>query len=230
MSGTTRSESNDAASARVVVVEDDPRFRAAFVAAISAAEDLSMYAQAGTLRESLALLSDPPADVLLVDLGLPDGSGIDLIRAARTAWPTCDIMVTSVFGDEAHVIRSIEAGAAGYLLKDSEPARIVEQIRQLRAGGSPISPLIARQVLMRFRAPAESVADSVAAPEFSLSTREREVLDYITKGFAYDEIARLLQVSRHTVLTYVRRIYAKLQVNSKTEAVYEARKLGLTRD
>jgi DNA-binding NarL/FixJ family response regulator len=132
-------------------------------------------------------------------------------------------MVSSVFGDETHVLRSIEAGAVGYLLKDSEPVSIVDQIRSLRAGGSPISPLIARQVLSRLR-PAAGPVDSI------LSARESEVLVYITKGFSYDDIVRLLQVSRPTVMTYVRRIYAKLQVNSKTEAVYEARKLGLTRD
>jgi len=213
----------EAARVRITLVEDDPRFRDAFVAAIAASEDLSLQSQASTLADGLALLSGPAADVLLVDLGLPDGSGIDLITAARGAWPTCDIMVVSVFGDEAHVLRSIEAGAVGYLLKDSEPASIALQVRSLRAGGSPISPLIARRILLQLR-PAAVAADS------ALSHREQEVLSYITKGFSYDEIARLMQVSRTTVLTYVRRIYAKLQVNSKTEAVYEARKLGLARD
>jgi DNA-binding NarL/FixJ family response regulator len=212
-----------AARIRIVLVEDDARFRAAFVAAIQAGDDLLLQAEAASLQEGLALLSGAPADVLLVDLGLPDGSGVDLIKAARSAWPTCDVMVISVFGDEAHVLMSIEAGAVGYLLKDSAPDRFVEQIRSLRAGGSPISPLIARRVLARLRPATNSV-------ETSLSTRETEVLNYITKGFSYDDIVRLMQISRPTVLTYVRRIYAKLQVNSKTEAVYEARKLGLTRD
>src|SRR5215831_17684918 len=136
---------------RIVVVEDDARFRVAFAAAIEGAADLVLQAEASSLQEGLALLDGPPADVLLVDLGLPDGSGIDLIKGARSAWPRCDIMVSSVFGDEFHVLRSIEAGAVGYLLKDSEPERIVEQIRSLRAGGSPISPLIARQVLAKLR-------------------------------------------------------------------------------
>lgn len=208
---------------RVMVVEDDARFRAAFAAAVCESGDLALHALAAGLKEGLELLSGAAADVLLVDLGLPDGSGIDLIKATRVAWPACDIMVSSVFGDEGHVLRSIEAGAVGYLLKDSEPGRIAEQIRSLKAGGSPISPPIARQVLARLRPPAAS-ADTI------LSARETEVLNYITKGFSYDDIVRLLQVSRPTVLTYVRRIYAKLQVNSKTAAVYEARKLGLTRE
>jgi DNA-binding NarL/FixJ family response regulator len=213
---------------RIVLVEDDARFRAAFAAVIVGSDDLVLQAQATTLQEGLALLAGPAADVLLVDLGLPDGSGVDLIKATRSAWPACDIMVSSVFGDESHVLRSIEAGAVGYLLKDSEPERVAEQIRSMRAGGSPISPLIARQVLARLR-PASGPPAS-GSVETSLSARESEVLTYITKGFSYDDIVRLLQVSRPTVMTYVRRIYAKLQVNSKTEAVYEARKLGLTRD
>jgi DNA-binding NarL/FixJ family response regulator len=219
----TASKKDDPSIIRIVLVEDDARFRAAFAMAIADSSDLVLQAQAGSLQAGLALLAGPAADVLLVDLGLPDGSGIDLIKATRTAWSACDIMVSSVFGDESHVLESIEAGAVGYLLKDSEPERIVEQIRSLRAGGSPISPLIARQVLARLR-PAAGQADT------TLSARESEVLNYITKGFSYDDIVRLLQISRPTVLTYVRRIYAKLQVNSKTEAVYEARKLGLTRD
>jgi DNA-binding NarL/FixJ family response regulator len=213
---------------RIVLVEDDARFRAAFAAVITGSDDLALQAQATTLHEGLALLAGSAADVLLVDLGLPDGSGVDLIKATRIAWPGCDIMVSSVFGDESHVLRSIEAGAVGYLLKDSEPERVAEQIRSLRAGGSPISPLIARQVLARLRPASGSRASG--SVETSLSARESEVLTYITKGFSYDDIVRLLHVSRPTVLTYVRRIYAKLQVNSKTEAVYEARKLGLTRD
>jgi DNA-binding NarL/FixJ family response regulator len=99
--------------------------------------------------------------VLLVDLGLPDGSGIDVIRAAHTQWPTCAVMVCTAFGDEAHVLQSIEAGASGYLLKDSEPENMLHEIRSLHGGGSPISPLIARQILMRFR----------AAPAAAVSTR-----------------------------------------------------------
>jgi DNA-binding NarL/FixJ family response regulator len=158
-------------------------------------------------------------------------------------------MVVTVFGDERHVLESIEAGATGYLLKDSLPNDFVEQIRLLRAGGSPISPIIARQLLARFQAagalpapvrsgttgaarePAPPVEADVAVGDGpGLSEREQSVLALVTKGFTYDEIAGLLGVSRHTVMTYVKRIYRKLQVNSKTEAVYEARKLGLVRD
>lgn len=180
------------------------------------------------------MLQGPPTDVLLVDLGLPDGSGIDVIQEAIVRWPSCNIMVSTNFGDETHVMRSIEAGAAGYLLKDSSPARIIDEIRSLASGGSPISPIIARQVLARFRsgtAHNTAVPEAPAqAPAIQLSQREKEVLDYITRGFTAQEIAKLMQLSPFTVRTFVRRIYSKLKVTSKTEAIYEARTLGLLPD
>lgn len=192
---------------------------------------MDLVAVANTRAEGLALLDGPPADVLLVDLGLPDGSGIDVIRAALRLWPSCDVMVSTTFGDEIHVMQSIEAGAAGYLLKDSAPENLVDEIRCLAHGGSPISPMIARQVLSRFRQrqPAAPVSGPTAptAERAQLSARESEVLDLITKGFTVDEIAGLMSVSRHTVLTFVRRVYSKLKVTSKAEAIYEARNQGL---
>lgn len=219
------------AAIRVALVEDDPLFRDAIVAAIRGAPDMELAGVAETRRDGLALLHGPAADVLLVDLGLPDGSGIDVIAVAQTLWSGCDVMVATTFGDEAHVLQSIEAGAAGYLLKDSSPARMLEEIRNLRAGGSPISPLIARQVLKRFRGRAAAPSPALVQDEqTALSTRERQTLEYVTKGFTYDEVARLLGVSRHTVQTFVRRIYAKLEVSSKVEAIYEARKRGLLAD
>ncbi len=213
---------------RIVLVEDDVRFSDMLAAAIDAAPDMLLATRVATLAAGQRLLQGPPADVLLVDLGLPDGSGVALIRAARVAWPHCDVMVYSVFGDEASVIRSIEAGATGYLLKDTPAPRMVEEIRHLRAGGSPISPRIARHVLMRLQAepampvaPAEPAASP--APGVALSQREQEVLAGITRGFTYDEIAQRMGVTRHTVQTFVRRIYAKLEVNSKIEAINKVR-------
>lgn len=213
---------------RVAVVEDDPAFRTAFAYAVQAAPDMALAWVVATRGEALALLEGPAADVLLVDLGLPDGSGIDVIRAAQEAWPGCAVMVTTAFGDEAHVIASIEAGASGYLLKDGPPQYVVQEIRTLRQGGSPISPLIARRVLQRLRVAPPPAA--VPAGEALLSQREAQVLELAAKGFQFDEIAQRLQVSRHTVQTFVRRIYAKLEVNSKMEAVNEARRMGLLRD
>jgi DNA-binding NarL/FixJ family response regulator len=228
----------------VALVEDDPFFTAAFVDALNKAPDMRVHGVACNLAQGMALLQGPPADVLLVDLGLPDGSGIDLIEAAQHRWPQCAVMVSTVFGDEAHVMRSLEMGAAGYLLKDSAPARLAEEIRTVRAGGSPISPLIARQLLVRFRRSGPSMAASMppstpapmstpappalpAGEQAHLSPREHQVLQYIGKGFSYEEIGTLMGVSRNTVLSFVRRIYAKLKVRSQIEAIHEARMQGL---
>lgn len=211
----------------VAVVEDHPDFKAAFVAAIQAAPDTHLAGLAGLLADGLQLLKGPAADVLLVDLGLPDGSGIELIRATQKAWPECNIMVTTAFGDELHVMQSIEAGASGYLLKDSSPEKIVEEIRNLHNGGSPISPLIARRVLQRLRAPKTPAVDPAMDLKNALSSRETQALELVAKGFTYEEIARLMSVSRQTVLTFVRRIYVKLEVHSQMEAVDEARRQGL---
>lgn len=205
--------------------------------ALAGATDMRTAGAAATLQTGLAMLRDAaPADILVVDLGLPDGSGIDAIHAARAAWPRCEIMVATVFGDESHVMRSIAAGATGYLLKDSSAADIVRELRSLHLGGSPMSPLIARQVLMRMRAPVSEAptppqpAPQSATPIAALSPREYQVLTDITRGFSHDEIAQRLGVSRHTLLTYVRRIYVKLDVHSKVEAINVARTQGLLDD
>jgi DNA-binding NarL/FixJ family response regulator len=219
---------------RVLIVDDDPALRQAFGAAVQAAPDMLAVGSAASLAEGRHLLHNTRPDVLLVDLGLPDGNGIELIREAARTLPDCDVMVVTVFGDERHVLASIEAGATGYLLKDAAAAEIVEQVRVLRAGGSPISAVIARQLLLRFAAvpgAARQEAETPGGPETPekgqmLSPREREVLLLCAKGYSYEEIATLLEVSRHTVTSFVKRIYRKLQVHSKTEAVYEARRMG----
>ena len=216
---------------RVVLVEDDVHFQQALKETIQAAPDMLLLSVSSTRAHGLLALEIEEMDVLVVDLGLPDGSGIDVIRAAHLRWPQCGIMVSTAFGDELHVMQSLEAGAAGYLLKDSTPQSMLAEIRSLHAGGSPISPLIARQILMRFRAQDKSAEVSgpvlSGKPRAALSAREQEVLEFITKGFTFEEIAHLMAITRHTVQTFVRRIYAKLEVSSKTEAIFEARHRGL---
>lgn len=215
----------------VLVIEDDLQFRAAFADAIAGAADLHLAGVADDLPEGLRLLEQTKPDVLLVDIGLPSGSGIQLIRSAHAHLPSCDVMVVTVFGDEHHVLESVEAGATGYLLKDSKAIDIVEQIHSLCEGGSPISPSIARRLLKYFVPKNEHSADKTAPDvDVSLSEQEHRVLSLSAKGYNYDEVADLLGVSRNTVGTYVKRVYRKLQVHSKTEAVYEARKLGLVGD
>lgn len=220
---------------RVAVIEDDQHFSDALARVIGGTPDMALVAVAANLTDGMRLLQGSPVDVMLVDLGLPDGSGIDLIRATRHTWPLCDIMVFSVFGDEASVLDSIKAGAKGYLLKDCAPAQMVEEIRSLCAGASPISPRIARHVLMwlaRADTQAAHIGRSFPAEieGGALSAREVEVLNHIAKGHTYEEIARKMVISRHTVLTFVRRIYAKFEVNSQIEAVNKARRKGLVQN
>ncbi len=227
----------------VLIVEDQERFREAFQRALTSVPDIELLAMAPDLPTGLKLFDQFKPDVLLVDLDLPGGSGIELIRHAAKTCPACEVMVISVFGDEQHVVASIEAGATGYLLKDSLALDLPEQLRSLRAGGSPISPVIARRLLQRLTppvqsAPAASYALAGTAPRgpdpdeevVALSEQESRVLHLAAKGFTFDEIAQFMQVSPHTVMTYVKRVYRKLHVRSKVEAIYEARRLGWLRD
>jgi DNA-binding NarL/FixJ family response regulator len=217
---------------RVGVVEDDARSRQSFVAMIRAQPDLSLVLVAASRAEALQMLPKREMDVLLVDLGLPDGSGLDVIRASRTQWPSCAVLVSTIFGDDEHVLRSIEAGAMGYLLKDSGATELTQEIRNIHAGGSPISPMVARKILSRAAAslPEAPAAQPQAQDSVGLSAREHEVLKFVSKGFTTDETAAAMGISTTTVLTFVRRIYAKLQVNTRAEAIHEAHRKGLLAD
>lgn len=193
----------------------------------------------GTARtgaEALALIELVPADVYLVDLGLPDMGGTSIIRHALATRPSCEVMVITVFGDEEHILSSVEAGATGYILKDSTPAEITGSIQCLRDGGSPVSPAIARTILKRFsldrpaRAPAGLPArPPEIAPKSVLTERETEILRVLAKGLSFSEIGESLSISGHTVARHVKHIYRKLAVHSRGEAVYEATRLGLIR-
>jgi DNA-binding NarL/FixJ family response regulator len=215
------------ATTTVMVVEDDPAFLARFCRIVAQSPELSLLGAVGDLASARRAIERQAPDVLLTDLGLPDGSGIDLIRETAARHPATDIMVISIFGDEEHVLASIEAGATGYILKDSLPEEFVHLIAQLRAGGSPISPVIARKLLKRFQPKRETAGPTLEAAASGLSPRESEVLSLIAKGFSFAEIARLLDVSPHTITAHVKKIYQKLAVHSRGEAVYEAGKMGL---
>ncbi|MCE2744552.1 MAG: response regulator transcription factor [Burkholderiales bacterium] len=217
---------------RVMLVDDDELIQQALRHAIETHPELNLVGQAFTLKEALGLVEKLQPEVVLVDLGLPDGSGLELIAHIHQHMPGCESMVLTVFGDESHVISSIEAGATGYLTKDTRTADILDRLKQLRAGGSPISPVIARRLLKRFRGaftPDQLPTSKTALnQEFTpLSEREQQVLEMVAKGFMQAEIADILGVSINTVSTYIKRIYKKLAVNSRTSAVHRANALGL---
>jgi DNA-binding NarL/FixJ family response regulator len=214
---------------RVLLVEDEAHTREHLAAALAADERLEVAGAEATLAAGRAALARLRPDVLVTDLQLPDGDGTALIRAiAEQELPTLPMVIT-VFGDEKTVVGALEAGALGYLLKGGSQSYLVDSVLELHGGGSPISPAIARHLLRRFRGEGgASVAASPDAPH--LSAREQQVLDYLCKGFTFAEAAKLLEVTPHTVATYVRRIYRKLAVRSRAEAVYEAQQLGLLKD
>jgi len=215
---------------RVLIVEDEPEFMRRFSNAVLGDPTLSLVAAVSTGQAGLAMLDLQSPDVLLVDLGLPDVDGVRLITHAAQHLPGCDVLVVTMFADDAHVVASIEAGACGYLLKDASAERITASIHELRAGGAPISPGIARRVLERFRTRARTDPPASLAPAAEaspLTPRETELLRMVAKGFTFDTIGSLLDISPHTVVAHVKKIYRKLAVHSRSEAVYEAGQLGL---
>ena len=214
---------------RVALVEDDPGMRERFERVIAAEPSLRLAFAASTAGELLEWFANNALDVLLVDLGLPDRSGLDVIRRCRDLQPACAMMVLTIFGDEANMLSAFEAGAGGYLLKDGTEADLAAHVLSLHAGGSPMSPIIARQLLVRWQGTAASPAAEVQATGEALTPREREVLALIAKGFTYAETAQRMGVLPSTVQSHVRNIYGKLDVRNKAEAVFEARQLGLLR-
>jgi DNA-binding NarL/FixJ family response regulator len=200
----------------IALVEDDDDARKRLVASISSDSSLKLVGAYASGNGALAGLAGGAPDVFLVDLGLPDLPGLDIVKRISAQHPDCDILVVTVFGDEESVIGALEAGARGYLLKGALEHDIAEDIRHLRSGGSPLSPVIARQVLKRL------VPAKAAPTEELLTPRETEILNAIARGFSYAETASLLHLSVQTVHTHLKNIYRKLAVHSKTEAVYEA--------
>jgi DNA-binding NarL/FixJ family response regulator len=213
------------AATSVLVVEDEPEFLRQYCEAITREPDLRLAGAVSTLAAGMAVIDKDVPDVLVVDLGLPDGSGTQLIRAAAKKRPDCDVLVVTVFGDDQHVLDAIEAGATGYILKDSPPGELARCIRELRAGGAPISPSVARRLLARMRAPADRPAGP-AAPS-PLTEREAEILQLIAKGLSFADVGGVTGISAHTVVAHVKKIYRKLSVHSRGEAVFEATQLGL---
>jgi DNA-binding NarL/FixJ family response regulator len=209
--------------ARIAIVEDDPGAHDRLAESIAGTCDMVLVASASNLADGRALVDAGGYDVLVCDLGLPDGSGIALIRRSSQLWPDAEVLVVTVFADHAKVFDSIRSGATGYVLKDEGWASLADRIREVIAGGSPISPGIARRILRRMqptRPDGETGIDGI-------TSREAHLLSLLARGLSYAEIGRTLDVTDQTVATYIKRIYRKLHVNSRGEAVFEASQRGL---
>ncbi len=211
---------------RVAIVDDDEVLRTALIETIERLDGMAVIGAVASLREAMRLSRERP-DVFLIDLSLPDGSGFELISHLREKVVDCKALVVSVFGDVQNVVRAIELGADGYLLKGAPLSQTASAIRVVLDGGAPLSPSVAGHILRRVRA--KTPPRALPQNKLTLTPREIATLEGLSKGFSVKELAKMLEISPHTVGDYVKAVYRKLQVNSRSEAIFEAAQNGLIR-
>ncbi len=207
----------------VVLVEDDMDVRKRLAEMVTNNANFELLAAVETVVDGLEALLKYKPDILLTDLGLPDGSGIDIIRHLRQANLDTQAMVISGFQDEHVVFSALEAGASSYILKHDGSQKITDAIISMVNGGASISPIIARLMLKKFQ---NNQLSQELLPE-ALTERQARILKLVSQGFSSREISEKLDISYYTVTTHIKNIYSKLQVNSRTEALHEATRLGL---
>lgn len=207
----------------VAILEDNSESLASMKRVLSAAGSVkkgwNIVFTTHLCQEMVLWLNSHEVDVFVSDLGLPDQSGLLAIKHCKEIHPSTEILVCSVFDDDMHLFESLKSGATGYLLKSDIDTTLLKSVQQLLDGGSPMSPRIARRVLLQLHPP---VAPQIEQPSF-LTPKELQVLALIARGFKYSEIATLQNLSTHTIHTHLKNVYKKLQVSSRSEAIYEAR-------
>ena len=211
-------------SIRVVLVEDQSRTREGLAALIGCSAGFEVSGSYGSMEEALPAIELAPPDVVLADIGLPGISGIEGVRRINRLLPDLPILMLTVHGDDDSVFAAICPGATGYLLKETEPARLLECIQEVHSGGAPMSPGVARRVVMAFRD--QPPQDQ---PEPALSARQIHILQMLTEGHSYKSCADALGLSLDTIRHHVRKIYDRLHVHSRSEAVWKAVTSGLVR-
>ena len=216
--------SPDGRTIAVSIVEDDPEARGLLEDWLNAAPGFRCSSTHPDVPSALAGLPGVRPDIVLMDINLPGGTGIDCIRELKPQMPLTQFLVITVYGDANSIYQALEAGATGYLLKRTSKEELFASLRLMQAGGSPMSSGIARRVAQAFQTP--PVTETVAKEE--LSERECQVLELLARGHPEKVIADEMGISRHTVHTYIRRIYEKLQVHSQAQAVasYSKRRQG----
>jgi len=198
----------------VSLIDDDAGVRESIASYINAARDLRCISTFSSAQEALEKLPANKPDVLLMDINMPEMNGIECARKLSVAMPSINILMLTVFDDSDKIFQALAAGASGYLLKRSQPSKLLAAIREVHDGGSPMSATIARKVVRSFQHAAEA-----GSKNEGLSPREEQVLDCLAKGYVYKQISEELHISIDTIRTYIRRIYDKLHVHSRTEAV-----------
>lgn len=212
-----------------LVVDDLPEARKWLCEALRHAFSGIDLREAGSLREARETLQGDDGwhpDIALIDLGLPDGSGTDLIVALRASDPAVVTVVTTIFDDDSHLFAALKAGADGYVLKDQSRGQLLDMLLGIHAGQPPLSPSIARKLLQVFQEQGEP-KQSTPDPEAQLTAREQEVLTLIAKGYTVARVADMLGITRNTAAGYVKSIYRKLNVSSRAEATLAATRQGL---
>lgn len=213
---------SDRTPVKVAIVEDDGSTREGLRLLIHGSPGFQCSGAYECVEDALLDLDRDLPDVLLMDINLPGMSGREGVKIVRDRWPSIEVLMLSVYGEQESVFESICNGAAGYLLKKTPPARLLEAIQEAREGGSPMSPEIARKVVVLFRR-----TPRPEQPERQLTPRELQLLSLLAEGHGYGEAGDLLKVSENTVRNYIRSIYEKLHVHSKSEAVSKALRQGL---
>lgn len=205
----------------ILIVEDLSETRRWLTDIVTAAFPGCSVSEAASVRAGIAQAAGRDCHVALIDLGLPDGSGLEVLRTLRRLQPDCICIVTTAMGDDASIVGALSAGAQGYLLKEQPQDLLIRQLRQTTEGIPALSPSVARRIMDHFR------RTGPAAAEEGLTQRERDVLGLIGRGLRNGEVAEALGISENTVAGYIKDIYRKLGISTRAEASWHAARLGL---
>jgi DNA-binding NarL/FixJ family response regulator len=217
----------------ILLLEDIPEIRQWLKALVLQVFPTARVCESARVQDALEQLGALRFDLALIDLGLPDGSGVEVVAALRESQSEAQSVVVTIHDDDDHLFPALQAGAFGYLLKEQSKEQLAEQLQRITQGEPPLSPSIARRVIAYFASQSRLHDHPPEAhpllPSVSLTERENEVLLRVAKGFTLPEIGVQLGLSRHTIADYVKQIYRKLNVSSRAEAALEAQRLGLFR-
>lgn len=205
----------------ILLVEDFGEIRQWMANLLREAFGVVKIAEAPTVAQAYKLLDAIEFDLIIIDLNLPDGSGVEILQRIKSTGLTALCVVATAYDDDEHLLTALNAGADGYLIKDQANEQLIHDLQGILAGSPPLSPPIARRIMKLAK---KDAAECVLIP---LTTREEEVLTYIAKGMNRTEISKLLDLSTHTITTHVRSIYAKINISSRAEAAVEAVRRGL---
>lgn len=213
----------------ILLLEDLPEIRQWLKALVLQVFPAVRVSESARVHDALEQITALRFDLALIDLGLPDGSGVEVVAALRESQPDAQAVVVTIHDDDDHLFPALQAGAFGYLLKEQPKEQLAEQLQRITQGEPPLSPSIARRVIAYFASQARNQPQQAEPllPAVQLTERENEVLLRVAKGFTLPEIGVQLGLSRHTIADYVKQIYCKLNVSSRAEVALEAQRLGL---